>query len=362
MNKKLKFSWAHIIAFVALIFYAYLTFVGATYLFNCKFWLAGIVTFVLVTIVFLLFIGVQQVKGTDEKFPKSIKWERVLMVCTIVFYIASLHPFIHVWHVQKNHIAVEKQFKASIKASKQLFVEYEKYSEDRISRYSELMDRVIGWKGVGGHTEFSRFGFVDGREWDQKNLRLQTLRLQLLSSCYDTLKRMAFDWIESADKGASVWNIFLVGNIDQIKSAVNDWEERLQSTSFSGKVLADEEFDRGNTVYKFDETGRYITATRKGLDKLRAQFTVTGYPSYWGYITAILCYLALIFPYIIQSRNTKNHYRLFGYAKGYDLKKKIIITDNQEDGGRTHHQTSTSKSKRNNENSDDFHVSGGELI
>lgn len=323
MNKKLKFSWAHIIAFVAIIVYAYITFVGATYLFNCKFLLSGLVTFVIVAIIFFLFVGVQQIKGTDEKFSKAIVWERILMGCTIPVFCICLHPFLHTWHVQENHIAVEAQFSNSINAAKQLFGEYEKYSEDRITRYSDLMDRVIGWKGVRGHSEFSRFGFINGLEQEQKNLRLQTLRLQLLSSNYDQLRKNALDWIESADKGASVWNIFLVGNIDQIKAAVDSWEKKLQSDSFSGKVLADEEFDRGNTVFKFDEEGKFITATKDGLDLLRSQFTSTGEPSFKGYLIAFIFYLAFILPYYCQPRSSKNWHRLFGYAKWYNTKNNI---------------------------------------
>ncbi len=315
MNKKLKFSWAHIIAFVAIIIYAYITFVGATYLFNCRFWLSGLVTFVIVAIMFFLFIGVQQIKGTDEKFYRSIVWERILMGCTIPVFCICLHPFLHTWHVQKNHIAVETQFSNSIIAAKQLFGEYEKYSEVRITRYSDLMDRVIGWKGVSGHSEFSRFGFINGREQEQKNLRLQTLRLQLLSTNYDQLRESSLKWIESANRGASVWNVFLIGNIDQIKSAVNGWERILQGDSFSGKVLADEEFDHGNTVYKFDEEGKFISATEEGLDLLRSQFTTTGKPPIKGCLFACICYLALILPYIIQPRNNKSPYRLFGKAK-----------------------------------------------
>ena len=360
MNKKLKFSWGHIIAFVAMIFYAYITFVGSVYLFDCDFLKAGFLTFLIVAIIFLLFVGVQQLKGVDEKFSKSIVWERILVVCTLLFYVGSLHPFFHTWHVQKNHVAIETQFSNSINASKQLFDEYEKYSENRISRYSELMDRVIGWKGVRGHSESSRFGFIDGHEQEQKNLRLQTLRLQLLSSNYDQLKKIALDWIESADKGASVWNIFLVGNIDQIKYAVNDWEGMLQSDSFSGKILADEEFDRGNTVYKFDEESKYITITTQGLDSLRSLFTIKGIPSSWGYLTAILCYICMFFPYIIQSRHTKNQYRLFGYAKWYDPTKKYITNGIQGEGEKKHRQATKINMKK--ENIDELHVSGGDLI
>lgn len=383
MNKKLKFSWAHIIAFVAIIFFAYITFVGATYLFKCNFLISGIVTFAIVAILFFLFIGVQQIKGTDEKFAKSIVWERILLAFTIIVFCASLHPFLHTWHVQKNHSAIEKQFSTSITEAKQLFVEYEKYSENRIKNYSEMMDEIIQSRHVVGksphgntnktvknvktRSEYERFGFVKDYDQKQKELRLQTLRLQLLSSNYDQLKEKAIGWIESADRKASIWNIFLVGNIDQIKSAVNGWESQLQSNTFSGKILADEEFDGKNKVSKFDEDGKYLDGTIKGLDDLRSQFTSIGTPSIWGYIMAIICYIALIFPYFIQPRSTRNWYRLFGYAKWY--KSENVVRNSIEDMEETinigESSTIQNKRKTRNKNAEDdgqIHFEGIENI
>lgn len=383
MNKKLKFSWAHIIAFVAIIFFAYITFVGSTYLFKCNFLISGIVTFAIVAVLFFLFIGVQQIKGTDEKFAKSIVWERILLAFTIIVFCASLHPFLHTWHVQKNHTAIENHFSTSITKAKQLFVEYEKYSENRINNYSSMMDEIIQSRNIvekstkgkndkpvqtaKGLSEYERFGFVKNYEQKQKELRLQTLRLQLLSSNYDQLKEKAGRWIESADRKASIWNIFLVGNIGQIKSAVKGWESQLQSNTFSGKILADEEFDGKNKVSKFDVDSKYLDGTIKGLDDLRGQFTSTGAPSLWGYIIAVICYIALIFPYFIQPRSTRNWYRLFGYAKWY--KSENIVRngiDNKEESINVGENSNIkNKRKTRNKNAEDdgqIHIEGIENI
>ena len=363
MNKKLKFSWAHIIAFVAIIGYAYITFVGATYLFKCKFWLSSIVTFLIVAIIFFLFMGVQQLKATDENFPKKIVWERIMMVGTVVLFILLIHPFMHTWHVQKNHAAIETQFSASVKASKQLFVEYEQYSQDRIDKYSTLMNRIIAGYGQN-RSRYNKFGFKKQYEAKQKELRMQTLRLQLQSSNYEQLKEKAYSWIDKADINASIWNIFLVGNIDQIKAAVQEWEKQLQSESFSGKTLSDEEFDGINQVNKFDEYHQYLSGTIEGLDVMRHQFTSTGTPSAWGYITAVLCYLAMILPYIIQPRNSKNWYRLLGYAPWYDktYNSQFIKFDNESEI--VHEKTRTTRKKSNNyEDSDGLiHFDGIENI
>ena len=363
MNKKLKFSWAHIIAFVAIIFYAYITFVGATYLFDCKFWLSGTVTFLIVALIFFLFMGVQQLKATDENFSKKIVWERTLMVGTVVLFILTIHPFMHSWHVQKNHAAIETQFSDSVKASRQLFVKYEQYSQDRIDKYSTLMDGIIAGYGQN-RSKYNKFGFEKQYEAKQKELRMQTLRLQLLSSNYVQLREKAYSWIVKADRKACIWNIFLVGNIDQIKAAVQEWETQLQSETFSGKTLSDEEFDGINQVNKFDEYNQFLSGTIEGLDVMRRQFTSTGFPSAWGYITAILCYLALTLPYLIQPRNSKNWYRLIGYAPWYDRTYNSHLSESNNQSEIVYEKTRTTRNKSNNyENHDgEIHFDGIENI
>ena len=73
MNTKLKFSWAHIIAFLAIIFISYITFVGITYLTDGSFYVATLGMLVIDALLLLFFIGAQAMKGTDSKFATCIK-------------------------------------------------------------------------------------------------------------------------------------------------------------------------------------------------------------------------------------------------------------------------------------------------
>ena len=56
MNEQLKFSWGHIIAFLALIVLSYITFVGVTYKTDGNFMKASI-AMIVIDIVLLVFMG-----------------------------------------------------------------------------------------------------------------------------------------------------------------------------------------------------------------------------------------------------------------------------------------------------------------
>lgn len=83
-NQTLKFSWGHIIAFVALVFISYVTYMGDFYKNGGDFTSSAIKVLMVDIAILITFIGAQIYKGTDEKFNRSIVIERVL-VCALSF-------------------------------------------------------------------------------------------------------------------------------------------------------------------------------------------------------------------------------------------------------------------------------------
>ena len=71
-NKMLKFSWGHIIAFIALIFISYVTYMGDFYRNGGDFGKAAINVLIIDIVLLCTFIGAQIFKSTDEKFSRSI--------------------------------------------------------------------------------------------------------------------------------------------------------------------------------------------------------------------------------------------------------------------------------------------------
>lgn len=309
MNKKLKFSWGHIIAFVALIFIAYTTFVGMTYLEKGNFAIAGVWTALIVLSLLVLFMAVQQLKGCDEKFAKKIVIERILFFASPVLFVALMIPYAHTWKVQRNNDEIVEQFNEAINSSRQMFTDYENYSNNRIADYGQSVEDVLTYDSLRGR--FLNSGFTVGLEQTQKENRMEALRLQLLPCDYDSLKVVANKWIDEANHGANVWNVFLLGNINEISSAIENWHGQL--AAFSTKhTLKSEEVLEGS-IAPFDGNRESIQKALDGLTGLSEIYTERGWPSLWGWITGALCYIMLLFPWYIQERNTRNPFRLIGY-------------------------------------------------
>ena len=68
MNKKLVFSWGHIIALLAIIAFSYLAFTGFCYYTGGCFLLSGLLVAAIDLLLILVFIGAQQLKIWDGPF------------------------------------------------------------------------------------------------------------------------------------------------------------------------------------------------------------------------------------------------------------------------------------------------------
>ena len=102
MNEQLKFSWGHIIAFLALIVLSYITFVGVTYMTDGDFTTASIAMVVVDIVLFVFFIGAQIMKATTKKFAKRIWVERVFIFGSPIVFLLCMLPFYHFGTVQSQ--------------------------------------------------------------------------------------------------------------------------------------------------------------------------------------------------------------------------------------------------------------------
>lgn len=312
INETLKFSWGHIIAFVALIFISYVSFMGVTYLSDGNFILAGIGVVVVDLLLILFFIVPQILKSTDVKFAKRIVFERILLCLAPIFFIVAMVPYAHFWTVFKNRANIEKTFSESIETSKGMFASYEEYAENRIMAYKDSL--ALG--------ELSAV-----RQANQ----VEALRVQLKSENYDNLKTTAVEWIDNTS-GTTVWNVFKIGNIKQIEDAIDGWNGKL--SSFSSKKMADEH----ENVVPFTTTDPSVKTAKSNLSKLRSMYTTIGQPTLLAIGVALLLFALLMFPYIIQRRNTKSTYRLFSNeikatakAREKGGKKNVKVAKNGDD-------------------------------
>lgn len=313
MNEQLKFSWGHIIAFLALIFISYISFVGVTYLTDGNFTTAGIAMAVIDVVLFVFFIGAQMMKATEKKFAKRIWVERVFIFGSPVVFLIAMFPYFHFWTVNSQDEEIVNNFTNAIEASKQMFNDYADYSNSRIENYDKMLNRVVSNERLHPD-QYAQCGFTKGNGAIEKENMVKTLRLQLLSENYDSLRNVAYEWIESSSKGASTINVFLLGNTKEIKTAIHEWNNIL--VGFASNKLSNEEFHGYNTVSSFADRSSSLSSVDAGLNGLTEKFTTTHFPTLIALLTALLLYASLLFPYLLQDRHTKNQHRLMGMEKG----------------------------------------------
>ena len=320
-NKTLKFSWGHIIAFIALIFISYVTYMGDFYANGGNFQLAAIKVFIIDVVLLLVFIGAQVLKGTDSKFNRSIIIERILIIISPFVFIGCMLPYNHFWNVFSERSNIESQFTSSITNSKQLFEDYDSYAKQRIDDYSKRLSEIIKNRETNVEA-YKQAGFTTSNDLIAKENYVHTLSLQLISQNTDSLRTQALNWIENANQGASVWNAFLVGNVDKISYAINSWYKTLSAVS--EKRMTNES---GN-VQNFNESNNSFQEAVDGLNQLKNIYIkASGYSSI-SIISAIILFLMLLFPYLLQKRNTRANglYYLFPH-KEHKLVQNNDITD-----------------------------------
>ena len=336
MYRNLKFSWAHIFAFLALIVIGYISYVGLTYDMDDGFQKPALVMVGILVLLIVWFVGAQQLKGVDNgrNFKKCIWWERILLFTTPIIFVLAMLPFNHAMNVASKSEEIETTFKEAINNSTQLFSNYEGYAMNRVDAYETFL-RTVKDNPDSQPTVYANIGFVDeANEADAaKNERKieieKSILLKQLTQNFDNLRTEANAWIELVNQRTSVWNIFLVGNLDEIEKAIRSWSDNLKNDYFSKKILNTEDRE----TQPFDGNNDYVGSIIASLDSLRGIYNPVEFSRsinprtiVWG----IILYLLLLFPYFIQGRNGVSTYTLFGRRfldQGIDLSDNLKPSD-----------------------------------
>lgn len=296
MNEQLRFSWAHIVAFIALIAVGYFSFMGFTYITDGNLVYAAIGASISTLLYILVFIGAQVMKSSGSRITRKIIWERILIFGSPLVFVAVMVSISHFWTIRNQNDVISATFTAALNDSRQLFSDYENYSDLRIKNYKLQLDTIVAMKN-SYQKEYLQSGFKEGLEQIQKENMVQALRLLLINDNYQKLKTEALVWVDKANEGTSTWNIFLLGNKREIKTAVLNWEKQLKDISShhlsnEGVLIPVEEFK---------SNGAQLAAN--GIDSLTESFTTFRYPTVMAVLFGVVIYLMLILPYFIQQRH-----------------------------------------------------------
>lgn len=306
MNKKLVFSWGHIIALLAIIAFSYLAFVGFSYYTGGRFALAGMLVAGIDLLLILSFIGAQQLKIWDGPFQRYIIVERFLLLLMAPLSVAvAMFPVNHWLGLHDNEQFLASQFTEAIDTAKVVFDDYESYATTRINA---LGDRIYQKQRAASARRSA--DDIGGESADlqaehrlDRDNTMRALRLMLLSPSYEGIRSDAQQWMEQTAAAPSTLNVFLLGNIDEIAAAIEGWSQQL--AGFSQRRLSDEP----------KHTADYQPNTLGAVARLKQLKTLFRSPQPWdtnALWLALALFVLMMVPWWAQGRNTKSQCRLFG--------------------------------------------------
>ncbi len=328
LNNRLRFSWSHIIAFIAMIAVSYFTFMGAVYHTGGNFIAAAVGLAVVDFMLILVFIGAQQLKASGTKMRRKILWERLLIFSSPIIFAAATVFCQYFWDIRTRQHDILSEFNSALNDAGEMFNEYDSYADDRIEQYESRLDSIQSMHSNDPYV-YGKLGFTAGEEQYQRENMLLTLRTQLFGKRYKTLRDAAYGWIRDARRGASVWNVFIVGNIDVIRHTIRIWDEQLNE--FSADRMSNEciisEFRSESAQSAIDR----ISRVEKSLSCSSIR------PSPAGIAICLVLYIMLLLPYMIQRRDGKSVYSLIHGARRHDgwLKNGSETGDTNDDNNFT---------------------------
>lgn len=314
-NQRFFFSWPHVVAFIAIIFIAFVSFLGITFLSAGNIIVAAIGCAVIVAALLFCFLGAQYLKGTDDEFYKNIKRERILVYCTPAIFVIVMIPYVHFWTVYSNRGQIINEFSKTISLSEKIARDYKEYANDRIQKYDRMLTQVILQSKKNsyefkecGFSEFADSSFAENVQ-REKQVMVKTLYTQLLSPNCDTLCNNTLKWLHTTTRGASIWNVFFIGNIKKTDSAICKWQSRL--IGFASKKMSNEEFHGYNNVTPFEDNTSGVIEVRKSFRDIMKLFVEFKLPGFFAILSVFLLFALLLLPYVYQERNSRSRFFLW---------------------------------------------------
>lgn len=305
MNEKLKFAYGYVLAVISLIIITYITFVGMLYLTGGRMLPTLLITITLILLLTASCIGLQRLKATDHRFSRHIIWERILLPAMIVLCLVAMIPFSHFFTIHKHESEITCEFTAMLDESKKMLDEYSDYAKNRVRKYNISLKSALNKnnkKAIIGNNSF-----YDKVPNDilRDNL-INIMEMQLCVS-EDSLRQGASAWLDDARKGITVWNVFLLGNVNKIREAIDLWHNQMEESSsrlFPGEVAKKNQ----NVAY----ASAHIQQIHQHLDNIDKICTKPSFPSPLALLTGCICMALLFLPYYLQQRHTRSRVSLWG--------------------------------------------------
>ncbi|MBP6754673.1 MAG: hypothetical protein KA210_00900 [Bacteroidia bacterium] len=304
--KQIKFSLAVVINLLAALTFGYFCFLGANF-----FTLGDKGTSITVTAIITLLLigtslGAKFLKQTKRNFKSRFIWEIVLLVLfTLLTASFTYFPFSHYFSVSENETQIKSKLNSSIAQAGNMYVEYEKYVNNRKSNYKANLESAILTMHAS-NIDFKKYDFKTNSIAYDKQIKRKmiTIGFDLVPSSFIAMKDVNSKWLADSKQLVNDWKpIGLVDVINNIDKNSNKWKADLITISKTRET--GEEKDAVDFTYSlpFNEVKNY--------------FTSVGNPTPLSVIYAILLYVLMLLSWIFTKRDSKwpGLKVIFGYGE-----------------------------------------------
>lgn len=286
--EKAKFSFAWVIAVIALIAFSYISFMGLVYWQLFSVGVCALFTVILDALIILCVIIMCKAKRS--------RWLRIGLLGQIMFGIVALVlllaasvMFAHFTRIISKQDEIQSTYAAAIEDAHTLDESYNHYIKERCAAYSAELSS-LNPASAEYLTLFSN------------SLTLGFSQDDIISKCVSNLEKLLGgsqenenlmgkrdQWLKTGT--ASVWNLSLPANIRDFSTSVNQWIDNytgLSMKSYTGET----------NVVPFEDN-----SFNKKMNALNAICTTIERPSLLAIILAIVCYFLILLPWIITPKN-----------------------------------------------------------
>lgn len=286
--EKAKFSFAWVIAFIALIAFSYISFMGLVYWQLFSVGVCALFTLILDSLIILCILIMCKAKRS--------RWLRMGLLGQVMFGIVALAlllaasvMFAHFTRIISQQGEIQSTYAAAIEDAQTLDESYDKYIKERCAAYSADLSSLNT-----ASTEYKALF--------SNSIALGFSKDEVISKCVSNLEKLLGgnqesenlinkrdQWLKTGN--ASVWNLSLPANIRDFSTSVNQWIDNyigLSSKSYTGET----------NVVPFEDN-----LFNQKMSALNAICTVIGRPSSLAIILAIVCFILILLPWIITPKN-----------------------------------------------------------
>lgn len=289
MNQS-KFSLADVLSVLAAMTFGFVCFLSINFLTLGDTTSAAIIAFIIAFILGGLALGAKLLKRTRKNFKTSLFFELFFLLCFSAVAFILVLPFSHFFSVYDKKEEMQDKLLTNFSVSNNIFTEYEVYANNRIDKYSSLLNTVVEAGGVNPD-EFIKFGFESGFDPKiQVESRKNTLKKVLFPPNYTEIKNNFFNWLSNSRAKFEIWSpIAIVNVLNSVDFEIEIKREKLQEWS---KYRAKEEpkCNDFNYDFKMDD----VSIVFKEVDK--------DSPNLFSVIIAVGLYGFMLFSYFITSR------------------------------------------------------------